>query len=80
LSRYIVDHDADGTEIPRYRFHDLRHAAASLMIEQSWQPKKVQSILGHSSIQMTYDLYGHLWETAEDDAKGMAAIEARLFS
>ena len=76
----LVDHDADGTEIPRYRFHDLRHAAASLMIEQSWQPKKVQSILGHSSIQMTYDLYGHLWETAEDDAKGMAAIEARLFS
>ncbi len=34
--------------------------------------------MGHSSIQMTFDLYGHFWETPEDDAAAMAQIEARL--
>jgi integrase len=38
----------------------------------------VQAIMGHGSIQITFDLYGHLWETAEDDATAMAQIEARL--
>ena len=68
------------TEAPCYRFHDLRHAAASLFIEQGWQAKKVQAIMGHSSIQMSFDLYGHLWKTLEDDAAAMNEIEKGLFS
>jgi IS5 family transposase len=32
---------------PKYGLHALRHAAASLFIEQGWQPKKVQTVLGH---------------------------------
>ena len=70
--------EAIGLPRKSYRFYDLRHVAASLFIEQGWQPKKVQAIMGHSSITMTYDLYGHLWETPEDDAAAMAQIEARL--
>ncbi|MGA7326908.1 MAG: tyrosine-type recombinase/integrase [Rhodomicrobium sp.] len=62
----------------RYRFHDLRHCAATLFIEQGWTPKRVMSVMGHSSIQMTFDLYGHLWKTSEDDAEAMKQIEARL--
>ena len=50
--------NADGK--PKFGFHALRHAAASLFIEQGWPAKKVQSILGHSSITMTMDVYGHL--------------------
>ena len=68
----------DNGEVPRYTFHCLRHTAASLFIEQGWTPKKVMGVMGHSSIQMTFDLYGHLWKTTEDDAKAMAQIEARL--
>ena len=67
-------------EAPRYTFHRLRHTAASLFIEQGWTPKKVMTVMGHSSIQMTFDLYGHLWKTLEDDAKAVAQIEERLFS
>jgi integrase len=67
-------------EVPRYTFHCLRHTAASLFIEAGWSPKKVMTVMGHSSIQMTFDLYGHLWKTLDDDAKAMAQIEARLFS
>jgi integrase len=72
--------DVEGNDLyrPRYTFHALRHAAASLFIEQGWSPKKVQSVMGHASIQVTFDTYGHLWTNTEDDAKAMAAIEARL--
>jgi integrase len=72
----------EAVEVPRYRFrfHDLRHAAASLFIEQGWQAKKVQTVLGHSSITITLDRYGHLWKTSEDDADAMAQIEKRLFA
>ncbi len=61
-----------------YSFHALRHAAASLFIEQGWTPKKVQSVMGHSSIQVTFDIYGHLFPTPDDDAAAMAQMEARL--
>ena len=65
---------------PRYMFHALRHAAASLFIEQGWSPKKVQTVMGHASIQVTFDTYGHLWKNTENDAKAMARIEARLLA
>lgn len=71
-------HTSEAGEVPFYTFHCLRHTAASLFIEQGWTPKKMMGVMGHSSIQMTFDLYGHLWKTAEDDAKAMAQIEARL--
>jgi integrase len=63
---------------PRYGMHSLRHACASLLIEQGLSPKKIQAILGHSSIVMTYDRYGHLFATPEDDQAAMAQLQARL--
>ncbi len=63
---------------PRFKFHALRHAAASLFIEQGWQPKRVQAVMGHASMAMTYDLYGHLWPDAEGDQADMEQIQARL--
>jgi integrase len=65
-------------EIPLFTFHSLRHAAASLFIEQGWSPKKVQTVMGHSTIQVTFDTYGHLWPNLEDDKAALAQIEARL--
>lgn len=44
------------------RFHDLRHTAASLAIATGAHPKAIQARLGHSTISMTMDLYGHLME------------------
>jgi len=62
----------------KYTFHSLRHAAASLFIEQGLSPKRIQAIMGHSSIQVTYDRYGHLFNNDEADQTAMQAIEARL--
>jgi integrase len=45
----------------QFRIHDLRHTAASLMIQAGYPPKMLQEILGHASITTTLDLYGHLY-------------------
>jgi integrase len=45
----------------RLRIHDLRHTCAALLIAQGGHPKAVQAHLGHSSIAVTFDRYGHLF-------------------
>lgn len=45
----------------RFRFHDLRHFYASLLIRQGESVKVVQSRLGHASAAETLDTYAHLW-------------------
>jgi len=42
------------------RFHDARHTHASLWLKLGIHPKIVQERLGHSSIQMTLDIYSHV--------------------
>jgi integrase len=64
----------DPTGKPKYTFHALRHFFASLGIEAGFSPKRLQTLLGHASIQMTYDVYGHLFPTPEDDHARLAAI------
>lgn len=39
--------------MPPRRFHDLRHAAASLLLAQGVHPRVVMEILGHSQISLT---------------------------
>jgi len=63
----------------RYGFHMLRHAAASLFIKYlGWSPKRLQAVMGHASINMTFDRYGHLFESVEADRDAMAKIEAAV--
>ena len=56
--------------------HDCRHTFASLMIAAmaaagTFNPKTIQTMLGHASIQQTYDRYGHLFPGAEEEAARM---------
>lgn len=44
------------------RFHDLRHTAVALAISQGAHPKALQERMGHSSVTVTLDRYGHLYE------------------
>ncbi len=44
----------------RIRFHDLRHTFASLLIQNGESLAYVKDQLGHSSIKLTVDVYGHL--------------------
>jgi len=45
---------------PDQRFHDLRHACATLRLEQGEELAVVSRILGHASITTTANVYGHL--------------------
>ncbi|NLF91477.1 MAG: tyrosine-type recombinase/integrase, partial [Corynebacterium marinum] len=47
--------------------HDLRHAAASMMISAGANALVVQRQLGHSSAKMTLDKYSHLFDSDLDD-------------
>jgi integrase len=44
----------------RIRFHDLRHTFASLLIQNGESLSYVKEQMGHSSIKVTVDIYGHL--------------------
>ncbi|MGG3624356.1 site-specific integrase [Bacillus gobiensis] len=46
--------------VPKIRVHDIRHTHATLMLEAGASLKDVQERLGHSSIQMTGDIYAHV--------------------
>lgn len=73
--------DDDGAPImkPRVGFHGLRHAAASAWINQRVDLKRLMTWLGHSTVQMTLDTYGHLIADDEADAAVAAATAAALF-
>jgi integrase len=50
------------------RFHDLRHTFASFLIAKNVHPKRIQALLGHSTIKITMDVYGHLMNEDDNDA------------
>ena len=65
-------------ELPRVRFHDLRHSAASLLIAEGVELVEVSMLLGHSELRMTADLYSHLQkQTATRAALRMDAVLSR---
>lgn len=70
--------DEDGQA--KFGIHALRHAAASLFIDQGWNPKKIQTLLGHASINMTMDVYGHLFESADEDAAMFEKLDSDLLA
>jgi integrase len=54
--------------LPKIRFHDLRHTAASLMLNNGVPPIVVSRILGHAKPSITLDLYGHLYHEMQGEA------------
>ena len=56
------------SELPKIRFHNLRHTHATLMLEQGWHPKIVSERLGHSSITLTIDTYSHVIPSLQREA------------
>ncbi|WP_210185826.1 tyrosine-type recombinase/integrase [Aureimonas phyllosphaerae] len=59
------------TDLPRIRYHDLRHSHASQMLAAGVHPKVASERLGHSRIGITIDLYQHTMP-------GMGACAAEL--
>lgn len=54
--------------LPSFKFHDLRHTAATLMLMQGTHPKVVQKRLGHAQISITLDTYSHVLPSMQREA------------
>lgn len=55
FKRFLMEND-----FPNMRFHDLRHSYATRMLSKGVNPKIVSSVLGHSGVDITLDIYSHL--------------------
>jgi integrase len=62
--------------LPRMRFHDLRHTAATLLLGRGINPKIVSEMLGHSQIGITLGLYSHVTPHMQQQAAD--AMDAAL--
>lgn len=58
------------------RFHDLRHACATLMLTEGINPRVVMEMLGHSQVSLTLDTYSHVLPSMQDEAA--ARMDAAL--
>jgi integrase len=63
-------------KLPRFRFHDLRHSAASLLIAGGVELAEVSMLLGHSELRVTMDFYAHLQK--QTAAKAATLMDALL--
>jgi integrase len=74
--RFLCGH----RELPRIRFHDLRHAHATHMLASGVHPKVASERLGHSKIGITLDLYSHVLPNMQADAAALVddALRAAL--
>ncbi|MCP8685967.1 tyrosine-type recombinase/integrase [Marinobacterium sedimentorum] len=64
-------------ERPKYNPYALRHFYASILIEERCNLKRIQTLMGHSNISTTFDVYGHLIEKVEQAQKGSTGMLAR---
>jgi len=62
------------TELPRIRFHDLRHSHATALLKSGVHPKVASERLGHSRVALTMDTYSHVIPGMQADA--VAGIDA----
>jgi integrase len=62
FTRYI-----NQSGLPRIRFHDLRHTHATILLSMGVNPKIVAERLGHSSVQITLDVYSHVMPSMKKD-------------
>ena len=62
--------------VPPIRLHDARHTFATLMLELGESPKTVQTMLGHSSVAITLDIYSHV--SLELEKRAASRLNAAL--
>lgn len=75
-SRQVFYAALKAAKMPRIRFHDLRHTAATLLLMQGEPAKVVSEMLGHATVGLTLDTYSHVLPTMH--RRAAAAMDAIL--
>ena len=73
-ARKMAERGADAmrnAELEPLAIHDARHTYASLMIAAGVNAKALSEFMGHATIAITFDLYGHLMPGSHDEAAGL---------
>ena len=73
-----VNVNGKAVDKPKYRPYDLRHFFASMLIEKETNLKKIQTLMGHSNIETTLNVYGHLLEDENDIKKESVGMLSAL--
>jgi integrase len=60
LERRELQKCLEAAKLRQIHFHDLRHTMVSILIQQNAPLAYVKDLLGHSTIRITVDTYGHL--------------------
>jgi integrase len=71
----IKDEGCDSAGLRRIRIHDLRHSHVSYLISKGVNIYTISRRVGHSSITMTMDVYGHLLPSSQDEVLKAIEIE-----
>lgn len=53
--------------VPKIHLHSLRHSHASLLVRNGISPVAIKDRLGHASVDMTLNVYSHMYDTDRDD-------------
>ncbi len=68
--------------LPKMRFHDLRHSTASILFDKGWQMEDIKNWLGHSDIETTSNIYLHYGRTRKimlaNDLSGLLSLGAKV--
>lgn len=76
ITKITIDRRA--RKVAKYGMHALRHFCASVWIEADFSPKRIQAMMGHASIELTFNTYGHLFEARMDVAKATDRAETMV--
>ena len=68
--KYVFQRLIKSAKPSDFRFHDLRHTSASLLLAAGVHPRVVQERLGHAQISITLDIYSHVLPTMGVEAAG----------
>lgn len=74
----IEDVNGKSVEVPKYKPYDLRHFYASMLIENRVNLKRIQKLMGHSDIQTTLNVYGHVVERVESEQEEQTRLISSL--
>ena len=77
VTRRILESALKRAGLRKVGFHSLRHSYVSMLIAQGENVKTIQVLVGHSSAQMTWDRYGHLFKGVAKEA--VLNLQERLF-